>query len=173
MVVARQLQHYGDVVDGIEKGKQVVRLEDEADLVQPQASQVDAQPSLIEDDLALEAHGAFRGIQDAGDHVQERGLARAGGAEQGHDLARRDVDRNLSQCVDARFARSEVLGDASQADEWLWTRGQVHAQPPRAVAGSALSAARTPRPLARMQTMKTTPPSASTLSGSSTTRRGK
>ena len=48
----------------------------EADLVQTQASQVVAQPFLIKDKLALEAHGAFRGIQDAGDHVEQRGLAR-------------------------------------------------------------------------------------------------
>ena len=51
--------------------------------------------------------------------------------------------------------------------------GAVIGQLPSAVAGSALSAARTPSALASRQTRTTTPPSASTLSGSSTTRRGK
>ena len=42
-----------------------------------------------------------------------------------------------------------------------------------AVAGSILRAALTPRPLARMHTAKTIAPKTVTLSGSSTTRRGK
>ena len=47
--LARQMQHQRDVVGGIEERQQVVGLEDEADLVEPQAAQVAAQPVAVED----------------------------------------------------------------------------------------------------------------------------
>ena len=60
---------------------------------------------------------AARGIEDAGDDVEQRRLARAGGAAQGHDLPGRDVERDVAQRIDARLALAKMLGDASQADE--------------------------------------------------------
>ena len=51
-LVAGKLQDYSDVVGGVEKRQQIVRLEDEPDLVQPQAPQIPSQPLLVIYDLA-------------------------------------------------------------------------------------------------------------------------
>ena len=173
-LVPRQLQHHRHVVGGVEERQQVVELEDEADLLQPQPAQIAPQPAAVVDQLAVQAHASARRIEDAADDVEQRGLARAGRAAQGDHLAGAHVERDVAQGIDAGLPLAEMLGDAAQARParcraWRWSWFQL----PSAVAGSTLSAARTPRALASRQTRTTTPPSASTLSGSSTTRRGK
>ena len=119
-LVARELQHECDVVDGIQKWKQVVELENEPDLLQPQPAKIVSEPFAIEDDLAIQAHASARGIEDAGDDVEQRRLARAGGPAQGHHLAGRDVDRDVAQGIDAGLALAKMLGDASQAHQCVF-----------------------------------------------------
>ena len=131
-LVAGELQHERDVVGGIQKWKQVVELEDEPDLLQPQPAKIVAEPFAIEDDLAIQAHASARRIEDAGDDVEQRRLARAGGPAQGHDLPGRDVDRDVAQGIDAGLALAKVLGDASQAHECVfWTRASPCSAPER------------------------------------------
>jgi hypothetical protein len=50
--------------------------------------------------LALEAHGAPPGLHEAEDGAQRRGLARAVGADQRHDLPGLDGQRDPAQRPD-------------------------------------------------------------------------
>ena len=54
-----KLQHERDIFGRVEERDQVVELEDEADLVEPQPAQVGAQPpATVEDALAVEVQRA-------------------------------------------------------------------------------------------------------------------
>src|SRR5712691_915562 len=88
-------QGHVDVVEGIQIGDEVEALEDEPDLSVPDAGHlVVAEAAHV---LAIEDVGAaLEGVEQAGD-VEEGGLARAGGAHDGHELARTHAQRELRQ----------------------------------------------------------------------------
>ena len=78
----------GDVLEDGEVGEEAALLEHHPDL----AAQA-VEPVVVErvDVLAAHLHGAARGPQGAADELQERRLAAAAGAQDGHDLAAGDV----------------------------------------------------------------------------------
>ena len=119
-LIAGELQHERHIVDGIEKRKQIVELEDETDLLQPQPAQILSRPLAIENDLAVQAHAASRRIENAGDDVEQRRLSRTGRSAQGHHLAGRNIEGDGAQGIDAGVALAEVLGDASQAHQCIF-----------------------------------------------------
>jgi hypothetical protein len=57
--------------------------------------------------------GAFRQVVEVGEHAQERGLAAAGGAEEGEELAGADRDGDLVQGGEV----AEPLGGPADVDE--------------------------------------------------------
>src|SRR5690606_33401112 len=65
--------------------------------------------------LAVDLERAFRGVLEAGDHAQRRGLAAAGRPEEGEELAVADAQ------VDAvdRHDLAEPFRDPDQFDGWL------------------------------------------------------
>ena len=114
--MASQLQDDGNVVGCVEEGQQIVGLEDEPDLIEPKSPQIVPQPLLIIDEFTLQAHGTRRRIENAGDDVEQRCLARSGRPAQGDDLPGRNVQGNFSESIDAGFAFTEMLGDCAEAD---------------------------------------------------------
>ncbi|KAF0112693.1 MAG: hypothetical protein FD150_2285 [Rhodobacteraceae bacterium] len=84
---ARKIQHDRDVLFGGQKGQQVVRLKDKADLVQAQPSQIAAEPFAVEHRIAIQFDPARGRGKNAADHVQQRRLARTGRAQQRDDFA--------------------------------------------------------------------------------------
>ena len=70
---------------------------------------------LSDDRLAVEANVARRRVIDAGDHVEDGGLARAVRADEPHDLAGIDVDRDVVEGGDA----TELHRHAFESEEWL------------------------------------------------------
>ena len=84
-----RLEHrHLDVFAGAERRDQVIELEDEADL--PGA--VVVQVWHLGEQSAADADRAGRRVFERGDQVQQRRLAAAGGAGDGHELAGRDVE---------------------------------------------------------------------------------
>ena len=146
-----------------------MRLEDEADLFQPQAAQVGAQPFAVVDQFAVQPHAAGIRLENAADDIEQRALARSARAAQPDHGSGKDVERDVAQRIDARRSLAEMLADASQFDNRLLG----HDQPASAEAGSILSAVRTPSALASRHTTSTTPNRIAASAGSSTTRRGK
>ena len=59
-----------------QEGQQVVRLKDEANLVQPQTTQIAAQPFAVKDRITIQHHPTRGWVKDAADDVQKRRLAR-------------------------------------------------------------------------------------------------
>jgi hypothetical protein len=97
-VASRDVERERDVLCGRERGHQVVGLEDEPDPVPPQPCQL-AFGQAGQLDVADEDVTTRRGIQP-GHAVQERGLARARGAHDRRELARREVHRDAAECFD-------------------------------------------------------------------------
>src|SRR6185369_4951544 len=82
-----KMQHDSHVVAAVEKWQQVGVLEDEADLVEPEPTQIGLEPAVVIDNLAIECNAAPTWLQDAGNTVEQRRLARAARAHQTNDLA--------------------------------------------------------------------------------------
>ncbi len=72
----------------------------------------------VEDDVAL-CH-----VEQAGENLEQRALAAAGRADDGHELLVGDVQIDVRQCVNALVAdRLEDLVDVSDLNHWPPTRG--------------------------------------------------
>ena len=64
------------------------------------------------EDLAADGDGAFGGRHEAGDHAERRGLAAAGGAEQGDELALGQREGDVGDGAQAgAVALTEALED--------------------------------------------------------------
>ena len=61
------------------------------------------------DALAAEANGASPGLHEPGDSFQQRRLAGAVAAEEGHDLALPDLERDAVQDLDAAVSRLDAV----------------------------------------------------------------
>src|SRR5450830_1366359 len=95
-----------DIVAAVEKWQQVWVLEDEADLVEPQPAQISLEPPLVIDHIAVERDTAAARLQNAGNAVQQRRLARTARSHQPDDLAGINLDIDVTQGVDPRTART-------------------------------------------------------------------
>src|SRR5215211_4330730 len=129
-----------DILPGIEKWQEIMRLEDEADLLQPQSAQVGAQPLAIIDQLAVKPHAAGIRFEYAADDIEQRALSRSARSAQADDGSGEDIERDLAQRIDAGRPFTEMLADSSDFHGSLID----HFHPASAEAGSILSAVRTP-----------------------------
>ena len=84
-------------------------MENEADLFEPQPAQIAAQPALVVDDLAVEAHPPAARLGDAADHIQQGRLARSARADQPDDLSGKHFHRDVGERIDPSFALAEML----------------------------------------------------------------
>ena len=114
--VAGEMQHHGDILGARQKRQQIVVLEDEADLLQPQPAQVGAQPAAVIDRSGLRGACA----RDDGSRMQPMtlssgGLAGAARAAQADHLAGRDLERNVAQRIDAGRSFAEMLANVDRA----------------------------------------------------------
>ena len=90
-----QLQPVGHVVlDGLVRPERV-GLEDQAEVALLGRDHL--ADGRVEEDLVVERDAALVGVIEAGDGPQQGGLPRAGGAEQRHHLAARDVEGDAPQ----------------------------------------------------------------------------
>src|SRR5207248_7703126 len=67
---------------------------------------------------ALDAELAGAGLVEAGDQVQQRGLAAAGGADQAHELALVDVERDAVEGEGVGAGRAVDRGHAGDVDRF-------------------------------------------------------
>ena len=106
-LLAVQLNREDDVLIDAEDGDQVVVLEDEADLPPPE----DGQGLVLqgEDVLSVHGDGAGGGPVQAAQHVEEGGLAGAGGADHGGEFALFHRQVHAVQGADLRLAGAVVL----------------------------------------------------------------
>ena len=103
-----------------------------------------ARSLIARDVVAEDRHLALVGVEDAGDHREQRRLAAARGADDQRHLARVDVQSTPAQRLDALVAGAEVLGQPADPDGDLDRRiGFAIVRP-----GSASSIVATPRTLA-------------------------
>ena len=101
-------QGEGDVLEDVQVGEQGVALEDGVDVALVGGDVVDA--------LAQEEHVALVRLLEAADDAQDRGLAAAGGAQQGEEFVVVDVQADVLQ---HRLAAVEGLGDVFEFDDLL------------------------------------------------------
>jgi hypothetical protein len=104
------------VVEHRAPGKQHRRLEDHADVAAGAVDERAAQPRL-----------AGGGRQDAGEDLEQRGLAAARGADDGHELALGDVERRAVQRHDGAVAGGVRLRQIADRDRFRGNQG--HATP--------------------------------------------
>jgi hypothetical protein len=104
-----QLEAIGDVGENGAVRPQRVGLEHEAEPARL-GRQVDLARG-VEQHVAADVDRAAVRPLEAGDGAQQRGLAAAGGAEQGDDLARRHRDRDVSEDVALVVAQRQVIDD--------------------------------------------------------------
>src|SRR6266545_8278681 len=78
--------------------------------------------------LALEDDAAVLRVIEAVDDVEQRGLARAVGADNGADLAFADIEGNAADCLDAAECERDVL----DCEQHLASRDVVPARRPHA-----------------------------------------
>ena len=84
-----------DILEGRERGHQIERLEDEADLVGAEVVDVE-----LRQRLAAEVDLALGGPIEAAEQVQERALAAAAGTGDRHRFGRVDPKRDAAECLD-------------------------------------------------------------------------
>src|SRR5487761_1568870 len=119
---ARQLQHDRDIVRAVKEGKKIGILEDEPDLVEPQPAQIGTQPVSVVNDLAVENETAAARLQNTGDAVEERRLARSARSHQADDLPLIDLHVDVAQRVDPRTSAAKMLGQVLDVDDGLRAR---------------------------------------------------
>ena len=98
---AAQAQPVADVAEHGHVRPQGVGLEDHGDVALLRRERGDV--------LAEQADGPARGFLEAGDGAQQRGLAAAGGTEDGHELARRDGKVDAVQHRHRAVAHMQIL----------------------------------------------------------------
>ena len=103
-----------DVLLGGEQRQQPERLEDEAELVAAQLREVLFGHGV--DAFAVEGDFAAGGAVEAGEDVEQRGLAGAGAANEGEHLAGGDGERDIADGPDLVGAAFEAAGDAARLD---------------------------------------------------------
>src|SRR5450755_1843787 len=106
-----QVQGQGHVLHAGERGQEIEELEDETDFVAPETGErVVGEPG---DGLAVDADLASGRAVQAADQIEERGLAGAGGADDGNHLAARDLEIDRFERGDLALAVID-LGDACE-----------------------------------------------------------
>lgn len=113
---AGELDRLGDDFRCIEERQQIVCLKDVADPGESQPPEVAAEVPRVENGFAVEAHPAARGLDYAGNHVEQRSLAATGRAAQAEHLVsihrKCDVEERLVPGLchpDPGQARSRVV----------------------------------------------------------------
>ena len=108
-----QARGHGDVVGGTQGGNEVVLLEDEADVAGAEPGPLGGPHPGGEG--AEHGHLSAGGLIEAGHAVQQRGLARPGGPDDGGEAALGQVGVDMVQGSDAGVLASGDLVDTGQA----------------------------------------------------------
>ena len=114
--VARTLRHarihrrQGHIVARIQRSEQIIALENKAETLAPQSGQC----VVVHGGgfFAVDAVGAAAGCIQAAQNVHQRGLARAGLADNGHKIALGDAQIDVFEHLHPAFARAEMAVDA-------------------------------------------------------------
>ena len=101
------------VLDNVEHRHEVVELVDQPDLAAAEDGELLV--GALEDVLAVQVDGARRGPVHAADHVQQRRLARARAADDGHELARRHAEAHVVERAHGGVAGAVGLGEMVDA----------------------------------------------------------
>ena len=111
-IAVEDLQAKPHIIERAAPRHQAIALKYDADLA---AEELELAKRIVADHLCL-TRGRF---DQAGDDVEHGGLAAAGLAEHGHDLARRDVERQFvdSDEVAPPIRARERLADVLEADD--------------------------------------------------------
>ena len=104
-----------DVLVGGEQGQQAEGLEDEADAMAAELGELAF--VVLGDVLAVDRDVAGGGGVEAGDQVEQGGLAGAGAADQGDELAAGDLERDVADGPDIFAADHEFARDAVDIDD--------------------------------------------------------
>ena len=104
-------ERQGHVLVDVEQRNQVEELEDEARLLAPQAGRL--RVAQAADHLAVEHDLAAGGPVEPAEQLEQRALAGAGRAHQGHELAAADLERDASQGLDLAVAEPVALGQVA------------------------------------------------------------
>ena len=122
-----ELEAVGHIVKDVVVREQGVGLEDHGGVALVGRELVDG--------LATQVDLALVGALEAGDHAQDRGLAAAGGTQQRHELARRDLQVGVVHGIEVLAGLGVLvdLGDVLQTKALLLL---CHAIPPRSAPGS-------------------------------------
>ena len=119
-----QLQHEPHVVGHVQRRHEVERLVDEADMRAPEQRAVALGQSGQID--ARDGHGTGIRRIDAADQVQQRRLARAAPAPQGHGLAARDVQVDPVEHDVLALAFAKATAQAAEANFHGGVRAHIH-----------------------------------------------
>ena len=92
-------------------------------------------------DLPVQQQPPPIGMGQPGDDVQKRRLARAGGAQQSHEFARLDIQRDAFE--DIGVLKGFVDVDCLEGHEWASFLGPKRVSTPRSTSVTKASAART------------------------------
>ena len=115
--LAAHVEREADVLGGRQGGKQMIGLEDEADMLAPQRGELlGPEPG---GRMAADADRAAGRRQHAAEHGQERGLAAARRAHQQGELAAGEREIDALERLDAPGALAEHLGDVGGFDHGL------------------------------------------------------
>ena len=107
VALAREDERKIDIIVDRESIEKIEILEHEAEALAAEARQL--APAQAADVLAVHQDVADRGAVDSGDAVEQRGLARARRAHDGHELPLRHVERDSVQGAGDVLAASVVL----------------------------------------------------------------
>ena len=116
VTAAGERQRQAHVLLGGEHRHEVEGLEDEADLVAPQAREV----GVVElADLGVgDRHGAAARAVEPREHVHQRGLAGPRGAHDRGEGAGLDLERDAAERVDGGVTLAVALGQVLACDDW-------------------------------------------------------
>ena len=123
-ILAGQVHGQDDVLEQRQRRQQLEELEDDADaLAAPACQPVLAQ---LVHRLAQHHHLACGGAVDAGDHIEQGGLAAAGGTDDGDKLAGIHLQGNALEDFDLAAAHGIALDDVAQFDHWFGEVRRLH-----------------------------------------------
>jgi hypothetical protein len=80
----------------VEERKQIVELEDEADLLEAEPAQIRPEPVTVVNEVAVQAYAPAARFEDAADDVEERRLPRTARAEECNHLAGGDLQADVA-----------------------------------------------------------------------------
>ena len=117
-------QGYGGIAGRVDRGDEIVLLEDETDILQSEADQIVVGQTI--DRSAEHLYAALGRPQDAAHDRNQRRLARPALADQIGQLARRDVEIDAVKDADGLLTGEEIAGHVAYRDGGLTIAPRAH-----------------------------------------------